>query len=153
MTDVVVAAQAAPAVPHGVMAVEMAPDEHAQPRAGAPPRLLGEWQGHSLSGDDVVPAHDAFGLEAEDLIEIDAAEGNKGGGGIGRGPAEFRVEGGQKVLAQIAVGGGDGRNARHAQLVDEPALQRLIGALAAPARLGGIAQDVLDAEPGEGPAP
>ena len=81
----------------------MVADEHAQPRTGAPARLLGQLQWHPLGGDDVVAPHYAFGLDAEDLVEIDAAERDKGRDGIGRRPAELRVEGGQEVVAQVAV--------------------------------------------------
>jgi hypothetical protein len=38
------------------------------------------------------------------------------------------------------------------QFVDEAPLQRAVGALAAPAGLGRETHDVLDAEPGQGPA-
>ena len=51
---------------------------------------------------------------------------------------------------QIPVGGG--RDAGHAEFVGQPVLQGTIDPLAAAARLGGIAEDVLDAEAGGGAA-
>src|SRR5438132_5595758 len=98
------AAQAAGAVPHGMLAVEMASDEDVQAGAGAAATLLGQLQGEMAGGDDVVPAHHPLGLNAEDLLEVDAAEGNEGRGGIGGGPGELGVEGGQKAVTQIPVG-------------------------------------------------
>src|SRR5688572_1662694 len=101
----VVPAQAAAAVPDSVVAVEMAADEHAEARARAPSRLLGQLQWHALGGDDVVPPHHAFGLDAEDLVEIHAPQGNEGRGGIGRQAAELGVESGEEMVAQVPVGG------------------------------------------------
>ena len=89
-----------------MVAVEMAADQHAQPRAGAPPGLFGELERHALGGDDIVASHHPLGLDAEDLVEIDASEGDEGRGGIGGQPAELRVEGREEVLAQVAIGGG-----------------------------------------------
>ena len=71
---------------------------------------------------------------------------------MGRRPAELGIEVGDEVFAQVPIGAGDGGDAGHAQLIDEPALQRAIGALAATARLRRIPEDVLDAEAGQGAA-
>jgi hypothetical protein len=46
------------------------------------------------------------------------------------------IEGRQEVLAQVAIGQGEGGDAGHSQFIDEAALQRAIGPLAAAARLG-----------------
>lgn len=56
----VVAAEAAGAVPDGVVAIEMAPDEYTKACTGAPPALLAELQGHLIRGDDVVATDDAL---------------------------------------------------------------------------------------------
>ena len=56
----VVAAEAAGAVPDGVVAIEMAPDEYTKACTGAPPALLAELQGHLVRGDDVVATDDAL---------------------------------------------------------------------------------------------
>jgi len=148
----VVATQAAGAMPDGMLAVEMAAHEDAQAGTGAAARLLGDLERHAGGGDDIVPPDHAFFLDAEDLVEIGAAEGHEGRDGIGRRPGELGVEAGEEALAQIAIGHGDGGDAGESQLVHEAALQGAIGALAAPARLGRIAQDVLDAKAGEGAA-
>jgi hypothetical protein len=79
------------------------------------PGLLGQLQGHEVGGDDVVAADDALSLEAEDLVEVDAAEGDEGRGGIGGRPGELGVEGGQEALAPITVGGAESRDAGRAQ--------------------------------------
>src|SRR5262245_10072360 len=144
-------AEAARPQPDGMLTVEMPADEDAQPGAGAAPGLLAELQGDEVGGDDVVAADDALGLETEDLIEIDAPEGDEGRGGVSGRPAELGVEGGQDALAQVAVGRGDRGDAGQPQLVDETPLQGAIGALTAPARLRGVAEDVLDAQAGKSP--
>jgi len=101
----VVAPQTPGRVPDAVLAVKMAVDAHAQAGAGAAAGLLGELQRHRVEHDDVVLPHGAvFGL-AEDLVEIDVADGDEGGGGIGRRPRELFVVGGDEVVAQIGVGG------------------------------------------------
>src|SRR5918993_1112442 len=145
MAGAVVPAEAAGAVPDGVMAVEVTTHDDAQAGTGAAPRLLGDLQRDTVGGDDVIATDHAFIFETEDLIEIDPAEGNKGGGGISGRSAKLRVEAGQEVIAQVTVGRGDSGDAGHPQFIDEAALERLIRAFSAAARLGRIAEDVLDA--------
>src|SRR5947209_6983226 len=74
----VVATQAAGAMPDGMLAVEMAAHEDAQAGTGAAARLLGDLERHAGGGDDIVPPDHAFFLDAEDLVEIGAAEGHEG---------------------------------------------------------------------------
>ena len=50
----VVAAEAAGAVPDGVVAIEMAPDEYTKACTGAPPALLAELQGVVATDDALV---------------------------------------------------------------------------------------------------
>ena len=85
-TAVVVPAQTSGAVPQRTLAVEVAADEDAQARARAAPRLLGDLQRQPVSRHDVVAADDAFVLDAEDLIEIDAPERHKRRGRVGGRP-------------------------------------------------------------------
>jgi hypothetical protein len=66
--------------------------------------------------------------------------------GWGRGTAELGIEVGDEVLAQVAVGHGDGRDAGHPELIDEPPLQRAIGPFAAAPGLRRVPEDVLDPE-------
>src|ERR1700752_3603174 len=106
----VVAAKAPRAVPDGVMAVEMAADEHAQSRTGAAAGLLRELQGEELRGHDDVASDDALMFDAENLLEIHAPQPDEGRGAIGRGPTEFGIEGGNELLAQVAVRRGERRN-------------------------------------------
>src|SRR6266516_7137917 len=141
--------QTAGAEPHRVLTVEMAADEHMQPGAGAAAGLLGQLQRDEAGGDDVVAPDDALVLDAEDLVEIDPAEGDEGRRGVRGRARELGVEGGQEASVQVAIGGRDGADVGDAELVDEAVLQGAIDALAAPARLGRVAEDVLDAEPGE----
>jgi len=75
----------------------MAADQDPQPGARAAAGLFGELQRHAVRGHDVVAPDGAFVLDAKDLVEIDAAQRHKGGGGIGRRPAELGVEGGQEA--------------------------------------------------------
>src|SRR5258708_30490081 len=84
----VVAPEAEGAVPDRVVAGEMPADEDAEAGAGAAARLFGQLEGHAIGGDDIVAAHDAFLLEAEHLLQVDAAERDKGGrpGGRRAGP-------------------------------------------------------------------
>src|SRR5438034_968206 len=149
---VVVAAEAAGAIPERVVAVEVTPHEDAQAGAGAPPGLLGDLPRHAIGRHDVVAADDALVLHAEDLIELDAPERHEGRARVCGRPAEFGIEAGQELLAQIAMGGGHGGDARQPEFVDETVLPRAVDPLAAAARLGRVAEDVLDPEPGEGPA-
>src|SRR5437773_267541 len=135
---VVVAAEAAGAIPERVMAVEVTPHEDAQAGAGAPPGLLGDLPRHAIGRHDVV--------------ELDAPERHEGRARVCGRPAEFGIEAGQELLAQIAIGGGHGGDAGQPEFVDETVLPRAVDPLAAAARLGRVAEDVLDPEPGEGPA-
>jgi hypothetical protein len=93
-----------------MLTTKMAADEHVQPGAGAAAGLLGELQRHAIGGDDIVTPDGTFVFDAEDLVEIDATQRDKGGGRVRRGARELGVEGGEKGIAQIAVGGGQGRN-------------------------------------------
>jgi hypothetical protein len=86
-------------------------------------------------------ADDAFLLDAEDVIEIDAAEWDEGGRRISRGPPERLVDRRQEPLAQVAVGGGHRGDAGQAELVDEAILQGTAGALTAAAGRRRVAKD------------
>jgi hypothetical protein len=55
------------------------------------------------------------------------AHGHEGAGGIGRDPAEGGAVLGQEPFAQVAIGGGQRRDAGHAELVDQAALQSAVG--------------------------
>src|SRR5256712_11276050 len=149
---IVVTPEATGAIPERMMAVEVAAHEDAQTGAGAAPGLLGDLQRHAVGRHDIVAADHAVGLDAEDLIEIYAPERHEGRGSLRRGPPQFGVEGGHGLIAQIAVRGGHGGDAGHPQLVDEAVLQGAVDPLAAAPRLRRVAEDVLDAEPGEGAA-
>ncbi len=65
---------------------------------GAAAGLLGKLQGEPVGGDDVVAADDARGLDAQDLLEIDAAEGHEGGGGIGQRRPNSALKAGGKCV-------------------------------------------------------
>ena len=71
-----------------MLAVEMTTHEDPQAGAATAAGLLGELQGDEAGGDHVVATDDALVLDAEDMIEIDAAEGHEGRGG----PAPARPE-------------------------------------------------------------
>src|SRR5215470_6415491 len=96
---VIVAAETAGAIPHRVMAVEMLTNKHAQPRAGAAARLLGDLEQHAVTADHIVVTDDPFRFHTEDLLEIYAAESHEGGGRVRRGSAEVRVESGDERVA------------------------------------------------------
>ena len=129
----------------------MAADEDAEASTGAAIGLLVELEHDRGEGDDVVARHHALGLVAKDLLEVGAAAGTKAERDPGR-PAEPGVVVGEEALAQVAIGAGEGVDAGHPQLVHEAILQRAIDALPAAPRLGREAQDVLDAEAGQGAA-
>jgi len=93
----VITTEAAAAIQDGVLAVEMAADQDPQPGARAAARLFGELQRPAVGGHDVVAPDGALVLDAEDLVELDAAHRHKGGGGVGRRPAELGVEGGPEA--------------------------------------------------------
>src|SRR5262249_49913643 len=90
----VIAAEAPAAIPDRMLPTKMAAHEHAQPGTGAAAGLLGELQRLPLGRHDIVAADDAFILDAEDLIEIDAPEGHKRRGGIRGRATELLIEGG-----------------------------------------------------------
>src|SRR5438445_13043369 len=73
---------------------------------------------------------------AEDALQIDALKGNEGAGGVRRRPRELLVVGGDEVLGEVGVGGGDGGDAGAVEFVDEPALEGPIEALTASTPLG-----------------
>jgi len=87
--------------PHGLrpprLAAEMAADQDPQPGTRSAAGLFGELQRHAVGGHDVVAPDGAFVLDAEDLVEIDAAQRHKSGRGVGRRPAELGVEGGPEA--------------------------------------------------------
>src|SRR5438552_16285468 len=83
---VVVAAEAAGAIPERVMAVEVTPHEDAQAGAGAPPGLLGDLPRHAIGRHGVVAADAARVLRAEGVIAL-VAPGRREGGARGCGPA------------------------------------------------------------------
>src|SRR5258708_21743251 len=89
----VVAPEAAGAVPDRVVAGEMPADEDAKAGAGAAARLFGQLEGHAIGGDDIVAAPHAFPLQAEHLLQVDAAERDKSGRPGGGGPARHSVVG------------------------------------------------------------
>jgi hypothetical protein len=145
-----VAPQAARAPPDRMGAVEIAPQGDLQPDAGAPAALFGELQHEAIEADGVVARDGPHFFVTENLVQIDGAERHEGGRGIGRRPRELRVEGGQEVIAQIAVRGRQRADTGDAQLVHEPVLQRAIHALAPAARVGRVPEEVLDAQPLQG---
>ncbi len=130
----------------------MPPDEHPQPGAGPTARLLGELQGHLLEHDDVVLAHRALLLMAEDALQVDALKGDEGAGGVRRRSGELLVVGGDEVRGEVGVGGGERGDAGAVEFVDESALEGPIEALTAPPPLGRIRGDMLDAEVRQGAA-
>jgi len=132
-----------------MLAVEVTPHKDVQASTGAAAGLLRQLQRDAFGGDDIVATDNAVFFDAENVLEIDAADGNKGRSGIRRRAAEFGVEGGQKLLAQIAIGRRDGADAGDAPFVHEAILQGAIDALAAPAGGRRVSEDVFDPEPGE----
>src|SRR5258706_13367983 len=104
----VVAPQAAGAVPDRVVAGEMPADEDAEAGAGAAAGLLGQLEGEAVSGHHIVAPDDAFLLDAENLLEGDAAGWDKGGRRVGgRAPALHGETWGEG--APQGSGGGWGR--------------------------------------------
>src|SRR5262249_13829869 len=81
---------------------------HAQARTGAAAGLLGQLQDEAIELHGVVAGDDAFVLMAEDLREIDGAEGDESGGGGGGRGGGVGNEGGGGVGAEVAGGGGGG---------------------------------------------
>src|SRR4029453_6827735 len=144
--------EAAGTPPDRMATVEMAADEYAQAGAATPAPLLVDLQHHAIEHDGVIAGDGARFLVAEDLVQVMPAHRHEGAAGISRGAAEAGVVVGNEALAQIVVGGSEGPDLGDPQLVDETPLQGAVGALAAPAGLGREAHDVLDAEPGQGPA-
>src|SRR4026209_1112064 len=96
----------------------MAAEEDAEAGTAPAPAVLGELEHDAVEAYGIVEGHDPLLLVTEDLFAVAGAKGDKGRGGIGGGAAEFGVEGGQKALAQIPVGPGNGVNPRHPELVD-----------------------------------
>ena len=99
--------------------IEMAAHDDAQARAGGASGLLGELQGHAVEDNDVVSDHAALFFFTEERVEVDPAEVNEGAARLGGRAAERRVVVQDEPLAQLGVGGLEGRAARQAELVDE----------------------------------
>lgn len=99
-------------MPDGVAAIEVA--AHEDPESGTSPAagLLGELQGYGLERDDVVGPDGSLLLVAEEGVEIDALVGDEGGLGVGRQVRELRIVGRDELLAQVRVGGVEGREAQ-----------------------------------------
>src|SRR5258708_10867803 len=138
----VVAPEAAGAVPDRVVAGEMPADEDAEAGAGAAARLFGQLEGHAIGGDDIVAAHDAFLLEAEHLLEVDAAERDKGGRRGGGRPAELVVGGGAGAPPEGVAGRGARGGCRGAGVRDRCVLEGDVCAVSAAARRRVILRDV-----------
>jgi hypothetical protein len=92
----IVATETARSVPDRMVAVEVAADEDAEAGTGAAAGLLGHLQGEAIGRDDIVAADDPFVLDTEDVVEVDAAHGDEGGGGIGGGRPNSAVKAGRK---------------------------------------------------------
>ncbi len=89
---------------------------------------------------------------AENGVDIRRPQGHKGTRRIPRRPRKGGIVLRHKVLRQIDVGRRDRRDPRHSQLVHQPILEGPIQALAAPARLGGVRRNMLDAQARQCPA-
>jgi hypothetical protein len=113
--------------------VEGAPHEHLEAGAGAPAGLLGQWQDDAVERDRIVPAHHARLFVTEDLVQIEIADRHPRRFWIPRGVAEGRVVLRHDDVPQIGIRGREGRNARHAQLVDQCSTcsrhRRIVGAV------------------------
>jgi len=131
--------------------IEMATHEDAKAGTAAAAPLLVDLQDDAVQGHGVIAGHDALFLMTQDLLQVVGAEGDEGRGGIRRGTAERPIVVGDEMLGQVAVGLGHGADAGDAEFVDEAALQGAVSALAAAAGLGGVPQDVLDVQVGQGP--
>jgi hypothetical protein len=123
-----------------------------EPGARAPAGLLRDLQRHRVEGDDVVRAHRALGVLAQDGGEVDAVQGHERARRIGGLVGELVVVVGDEPLRQVGMGRRARADAREVQFVDEAALDGAIEALPAAAGLGGVGADVLDAQVREGPA-
>ena len=71
------AAETLRAAPDTVRGIEVTADEDPQARAGRTPGLFGERQAHALAAHGVVRSDHALGFFAQDLIQVDIAEGTK----------------------------------------------------------------------------
>ena len=71
---------------------------------------------------------------AQDEIQIDGPERHKGRVRVRRRAGELGVLVGDELLAQVGIGGLHRGDARHTDLVDEPALQGAVEPLAAALR-------------------
>src|SRR5262245_17841332 len=94
----VVPAEAARAVPDGMLTVHIATHRNGQARAGASARLLGELQGDLVKSDDVVLADRARFFVAQDAVEIDAVQGPERRRRVGGSVSELVVGVGQEAL-------------------------------------------------------
>ena len=100
------------------------------------PGCLASCRRHALEDDDIVEADGALFLMAQDESQVDGAERHEGRVRVRGRAGELGVVVGDEVFAQVGVGGLDGGDARHAELVDEPALQGAIEPLTPAAALG-----------------
>src|SRR3989475_9174587 len=132
-----------------MLPIEVATHEHPEASTGAAAALFVELEHDALEGVGVVAGDDAFLFMAEDLREVVAQDGHERAVRIGGRPTKRRVVRGGEVLPQGAIGGRQGPDPGHAELGEEPALQRAVGALAAAPGLRREAHAMLYTQPGE----
>ena len=100
----------------------------------------------------IVVAHLARLLDAQDLIDIEVADRDKGLAGLFRRHRKARVVGRHEYLTQIAVGGSGGGDPSDSELLGQPVLESSEGPLRAAPRLGRRRRNMFDAELRQGPA-
>src|SRR5271166_6433673 len=91
-------------------------------------------------------------LHAQDLVDLDARDRGEGRARLSRRHGEALIVGGQIDFADEGVGRLDRRDPGKPELLHQPVLQGLEGALRTPARLWRIGPDMLDPELLERPA-
>src|SRR3974377_2604934 len=107
-------------------------------RQGASPAPPLDRQGQVLKADGVVLVHGTSKLKREDQIQILAPARDKGRPPLCRSHLKAAIELGDIVLAQKAVGLLQGLDTTQSQLLRQPSLPSLEGAVAAAGRLRGV---------------
>ena len=144
--------QPAWSVRHAERAVQMLVHNGIAAGQGAAPSYLVNLQGQILKADGVIPVDGAFELQREDQVQIAARTGGEGRPALGRGSLKAAVELRDRVLAQKAVGIGDGADCLESQFLRQPCLPGGETAFRASARLGRVSRNPLHAQIAQRPS-
>lgn len=109
-------------------AVEVPANGHTHSGTGETPGLLGDLQSHTIERDGVVFGDGALFLVAQDGREFGPGQRHERRVGVRRGARELDIVVRDELVVEVAVGAFDRGDACGAEFVDQPILDRAVGA-------------------------